>query len=160
MNVHYEDKTVSWPFYLYNGNPHIWERRSLYWDGALLPPGPDRLSHKTADHQDRILCNLVPQEWDSRLTWNEKDVASIHDQCGLVTSVAIYMVGWADLPDSDRGDFTRRYVVDMSSYTSNGSWCMGIKGEMYGRVYVTFAWDMYIYELFIAFVCFVVCSLL
>ena len=35
--------------------------------------------------------------------------------------------------------------------TSNGSWCMGIKGEMSGTVFVTFTWDMYIYELFIAF---------
>ena len=45
-------------------------------------------------------------------------------------------------------------------WTSNGSWCMGIKGEMSGTVCVTFTWYMYIYELFIAFVCFVVCSLL
>ena len=44
--------------------------------------------------------------------------------------------------------------------TSNGSWCMGIKGEMSDTVCVTFTWYMYIYELFIAFVCFVVCSLL
>ena len=29
--------------------------------------------------------------------------------------------------------------------TSNGSWCMGIKGEMSGTVCVTFTWDMYIY---------------
>ena len=47
-----------------------------------------------------------------------------------------------------------------SMLTSNGSWCMGIKGEMSGTVCVTFTWYMYIYELFIAFVCFVVCSLL
>ena len=44
--------------------------------------------------------------------------------------------------------------------TSNGSWCMRIKGEMSGKVCVTFTWYMYIYELFIAFVCFVICSLL
>ena len=44
--------------------------------------------------------------------------------------------------------------------TSNGSWCMGIKGEMSGTVCVTFTWYMCIYELFIAFVCFGVCSLL
>ena len=48
--------------------------------------------------------------------------------------------------------------------TSNGSWCIGIKGEMSGTVCVTFTWDIYIYiyiyELFIAFDCFVVCSLL
>ena len=29
--------------------------------------------------------------------------------------------------------------------TSNGSWCMGIKGEMSGTVCVTFTWYMYIY---------------
>ena len=29
--------------------------------------------------------------------------------------------------------------------TSNGYWCMGIKGEMSGTVCVTFTWDMYIY---------------
>ena len=36
---------------------------------------------------------------------------------------------------------------------SNGSWCIGIKGEMSGTVCVTFTWDIYIYiyELFIAF---------
>ena len=29
--------------------------------------------------------------------------------------------------------------------TSNGSWCMGIKGEISGTVCVTFTWDMYIH---------------
>ena len=28
---------------------------------------------------------------------------------------------------------------------SNGSWCIGIKGEMSGTVCVTFTWDIYIY---------------
>ena len=27
-------KTVSRPSYLEHGNPHTWERLSLYWDGA------------------------------------------------------------------------------------------------------------------------------
>ena len=40
------------------------------------------------------------------------------------------------------------------------SWCMVTKGEMSGTVCVTCTWYMYIYGLFIAFVCFVVCSLL
>ena len=31
------------------------------------------------------------------------------------------------------------------SITSNGSWCMGIKGDMSGTVCVTFTWDTYIY---------------
>ena len=51
-------------------------------------------------------------------------------------------------------------VICFNKVTSNGSWCMGIKGEMSGTVCVTFTWYMYIYELFVAFVCFVVCSLL
>ena len=33
----------------------------------------------------------------------------------------------------------------ITTSTSNGSWCMGIKGEMSGTVCVTFTWDMYIY---------------
>ena len=32
-----------------------------------------------------------------------------------------------------------------SCATSNGSWCIGIKGEMSGTVCVTFTWDIYIY---------------
>ena len=32
---HVKEKTVSRPSYLQHGNPHTWERRSLYWDGAL-----------------------------------------------------------------------------------------------------------------------------
>ena len=31
---HVKDKTVSRPSYLQHGNPHTWERRSLYWDGS------------------------------------------------------------------------------------------------------------------------------
>ena len=41
---------------------------------------------------------------------------------------------------------------------SNGSWCMGIKGEMSHLHEICIY--IYIYELFIAFVSFVVCSLL
>ena len=33
----------------------------------------------------------------------------------------------------------------MCKDTSNGSWCIGIKGEMSGTVCVTFTWDIYIY---------------
>ena len=32
--------------------------------------------------------------------------------------------------------------------TSNGPWCMGIKGEMSGTVCVTFTWDMYIWVVY------------
>ena len=32
-----------------------------------------------------------------------------------------------------------------NAMTSNGSWCIGIKGEMSGTVCVTFTWDIHIY---------------
>ena len=44
--------------------------------------------------------------------------------------------------------------------TSNGSWCMGIKGEMSGMVYVTFTWDMYIYIWVVYSLCFFCCLLI
>ena len=37
-NSHYQDKTVSWPSYLANGNPHIWKDR-LYVETALRLTG-------------------------------------------------------------------------------------------------------------------------
>ena len=54
----------------------------------------------------------LSQEWDGRLTWNEKDVSKLF-MTMILTSVT--MVGWADVPDSDRGDFRRRRAVDISS---------------------------------------------
>ena len=38
-----------------------------------------------------------------------------------------------------------RHNLNQCWLTSNGSWCMGIKGEMSGTVCVTFTWYMYIY---------------
>ena len=53
------------------------------------------------------------QEWDGRLTWNEKDLS--HPFMTMILT-SVITVGWADVPDSDRGDFTRRRAVDVSSY--------------------------------------------
>ena len=39
----------------------------------------------------------------------------------------------------------RAQTVVFPGATSNGSWCIGIKGEMSGTVCVTFTWDIYIY---------------
>ena len=41
--------------------------------------------------------------------------------------------------------------------TSNGSWCMGIKGETSGTVCVTFTWDMYIHIWVLYSLCFFCC---
>ena len=56
-------------------------------------------------------------------------------------NATLFLIGWAHT----KHDFCIKFE------TSNGSWCMGIKGEMSGTVCVTFTWYMYIYELFIAF---------
>ena len=48
----------------------------------------------------------IYQEWGGRLTWNDKDVSFMSM---ILTSVT--MVGWADAPDSERGDFRRRRAV-------------------------------------------------
>ena len=60
------------------------------------------------------------------------------------------MAKWLDPDVRTPAKAKPKYIM-----TSNGSWCMGIKGEMSGTVCVTFTWDMYIYELFIAFLLFV-----
>ena len=52
---------------------------------------------------------VLPQEWDGRLTWIEKDVGYLFVAM-ILTSVI--MVGWVDVTDSDRGDFEH---VDISS---------------------------------------------
>ena len=56
--------------------------------------------------------------WDSltlgmgRLIWNKKDVS--HPFMTMILN-SVTMLGWVDLPDSDRGDFRRQCAVGMSS---------------------------------------------
>ena len=57
----------------------------------------------------------LSQDWDGRLTWNEKDM-SYPFMTMILTSLT--MVGWADVPDSDLGDFRRRRAINISS------WCI------------------------------------
>ena len=54
----------------------------------------------------------LSQEWGSLLTMNEKDAS--HPFMTMILT-CVTMVGWADVPDSDRGDFRRRPAVDISS---------------------------------------------
>ena len=54
----------------------------------------------------------LSQEWGGRLTMNKK-AASLPFLTMILTCVT--MVRWADVPDSDRGDFRRRRAVDISS---------------------------------------------
>ena len=50
----------------------------------------------------------VSKEWRGRLTWKEKDVS--HPFMTMILT-SVTMVGWADVPDSGRGDFRRRRAV-------------------------------------------------
>ena len=54
----------------------------------------------------------LSQEKDGRLTWDEND-ASDPFMTMILTSRT--MMWWADVPDSDWGDFRRRPAVDISS---------------------------------------------
>ena len=55
----------------------------------------------------------LSQEWGGRLIMNEKDVS--HPFMTMILT-CVTMVRWADVQDSDRGDFRRRCAVDISSY--------------------------------------------
>ena len=55
----------------------------------------------------------LSQEWDDRLTWNKKDVS--HPFMTMILT-CVTTVGWADVLDSDRGDFRRRRAVDISGF--------------------------------------------
>ena len=57
----------------------------------------------------------LSQEWDGRLTWNKKDVS--HPFMNMILT-SVTMVGWADVPVTDRGDF-RRCAVDISSFLTS-----------------------------------------
>ena len=54
----------------------------------------------------------LSQKWDGRSTWNKKDVSHPF-MTMMLTNVT--MVGWADVPDIDQGDFRSQRAVDTSS---------------------------------------------
>ena len=54
----------------------------------------------------------LSQEWDGQLTWNKKDVSH---PFMTTTLTSLTMLGWADVPDNDRGDIRRRRAVDIPS---------------------------------------------
>ena len=56
----------------------------------------------------------LSQEWSGRLIMNENDVS--HPLMTMILS-CVTMVRWADVPDSERGDFRCRRAADISSFT-------------------------------------------
>ena len=93
-----------------------WKRSELiwYWADCMTLPldhihDPDPGVEISSSESEIALS----QERDGRLTWNENDVS--HPFITMI-SASVTMVGWADIPDSDWGDFSRRCAVDISSY--------------------------------------------
>ena len=54
------------------------------------------------------------QEWDGRLTWNERDVSRL---LVTMTLTFVWPWWWVDVSDSDWGDFRRQRAVDIFSLT-------------------------------------------
>ena len=92
-----------------------WKQSELwYWADCMTLPFDHNhdldLGVEISRSQSEI---ALSQEWDGRLTWNEKDVS--HPFMTMILT-NVTMVGWADVPDSDWGDFRRRRAVDISSW--------------------------------------------
>ena len=91
-----------------------WEGSELIWywaDCMTLPFGHTHDLDLGVSRSESEIA--LSQEWGSRLTMNEKDVS--HPFMTMILT-CVTMVGWADVLDSDRGDFRRRRAVDLSSY--------------------------------------------
>ena len=68
---------------------------------------------------------------------NKKDVS--HPYMAMVLS-SVTMVGWADVPDSDRGDFRCRGAIDISNYTYYRSLLVANSSatiKLYQKIYKT-----------------------
>ena len=90
-----------------------WKGSKLIWYWANCMTLPFDHTHDLDLGVSRSESEIVlSQEWGSRLTMNEKDVS--HPFMTMILT-CVTMVAWADVPDSDRGDFRRRRAVDISS---------------------------------------------
>ena len=92
-----------------------WKRNKLiwYWADCMTLPFDHTHDLDPGVEISSQSCEIaLSQEWDGRLTWNEKDVSPPF-MTMIWTSVT--MMGWADVPDCDWGDFRRRRAVDISS---------------------------------------------
>ena len=92
-----------------------WKRSELiwYWADCMTLPFDHTHDFDLGVEISRSESEIaLSQEWDERLTWNEKDVSHLF-MTMILTGVT--MVGWADVPDSDWDDFRRQRAIDISS---------------------------------------------
>ena len=94
-----------------------WKRSELIWYWVDCMTLPFDHTHDLDLGVSRSESEIaLSQEWGGRLTMNEKDVS--HPFMTMILS-CVTMVGWADVPDSDRGDFRHRRAVDISSFQTD-----------------------------------------
>ena len=90
-----------------------WKGSELMWYWANCMTLPFDYTHDLDLGVSRSESEIaLSQEWGSRLTMNEKDVS--HPFMTMILT-CVTVVAWADVPDSNRGDFRRRRAVDISS---------------------------------------------
>ena len=93
-----------------------WKGSELIWYWADCMTLPFDHTHDLDLGVSRSESEIaLSQEWGSRLTMNEKDVSH--------PLTCVTMVRWADVPDSDQGDFRHRHAVDISSYLYDENPC-------------------------------------
>ena len=90
-----------------------WKGSELIWYWAICMTLPIDHTHDLDLGVSRSESEIaLSQEWGSLLTMNKKDES--HPFITMILT-CVTMTGWADVPDSDRGDFRRRRAVDISS---------------------------------------------
>ena len=90
-----------------------WKGIELIWYWAYCVTLPFDHTHDLDLGVSRSESEIaLYQEWGGWLTWNEKDMR--HPFMTMILT-SVTMMGWADVPDSDRGDFRRRRAVEISS---------------------------------------------
>ena len=95
-----------------------WKRGELiwYWTNCMTLPFDHIHDLDLRVEISRSQCEIhvaLSQDWDGWLTWNEKDVS--HPFMTMILT-SLTMVRWADVPNSDWGDFRRRRAVNISSW--------------------------------------------
>ena len=97
-----------------------WKRGELiwYWADCMTLPFDHTHNLDLGVEISRSESEIaLSQDWDCWLTWNENDVS--HPFMTMILT-NLTMVGRADVPDSDWGDFRHRRAVDI--YSSVWKW--------------------------------------
>ena len=122
-----------------------WKGSELIWYWANYMTLPFDHTHDLDLGVSRSESEIaLSQEWGSLLTMNEKDAS--HPFMTMILT-CVTMVGWADVPDSDRGDFRRRRAVDISSSCSWSNYAQVTHSPTLGKTchLLIFMWKIFIW---------------